>query len=68
MGVRTGEPEDSETAVVRYKPESLETLRSLTRFSAQELKAIYRGFKQVRVQCRRPARLPVRSDHSTADQ
>ena len=35
--------------VARFKPESLENLCKMTKFSKKELRIMYRGFKQVKV-------------------
>lgn len=43
------EIEELDTQLCRYKPESIEELEKTTKFSRQELKSIYRGFKHVRL-------------------
>ena len=39
--------DDLDLQVVRYKPEGLDSLCRLTKFTRKELQIIYRGFKQV---------------------
>lgn len=38
---------DGEDAHVRIKPEKIETLCKITKFTRRELQLMYRGFKQV---------------------
>lgn len=38
---------DSEDAHIRIKPEALDTLCQMTKFTRKELQYMYRGFKQV---------------------
>ena len=47
---KTADPEldNVETQMVRYKPEGLDALCRLTKFTRKELQIMYRGFKQVR--------------------
>jgi len=54
--VMTADPEldNVETEIVRYKPEGLDALCRLTKFTRKELQIMYRGFKQVRY-CNSPA-------------
>jgi len=42
------ELDNVETEIVRYKPEGLDALCRLTKFTRKELQIMYRGFKQVR--------------------
>lgn len=39
---------DGEDAHVRIKPEKIETLCKVTKFTKRELQLMYRGFKQVK--------------------
>lgn len=39
--------EDPETQLIRYKPEGLDCLSRMTKFTRKELQVMYRGFKQV---------------------
>jgi len=42
------EVDNVETQMVRHKPEGLDALCQLTKFTRKELQIMYRGFKQVR--------------------
>ena len=42
-------PEEQELPPPRYRPDGLAALARRTKFSRDELKTIYRGFKQVRI-------------------
>jgi len=41
------ELDNVEAEIVRYKPEGLDALCRLTKFTRKELQIMYRGFKQV---------------------
>jgi len=39
--------DDGETQLLRCKPESIDQLNRVTKFTRKELQILYRGFKQV---------------------
>jgi len=48
MAIADPELDNVETQMVRYKPEGLDALCRVTKFTRKELQIMYRGFKQVR--------------------
>lgn len=47
LDIAEGEFDDLDGQQVRIKPEAIDTLCQLTKFTKRELQLMYRGFKQV---------------------